>query len=337
MKNKPCLLLLLAGAFASSHLQADPTIYSQPATDIAGGDYNAFQSDVTPNGGAIPTFDNFTLTSNSSVTAVQWIGSYVNLTTASANPASPDTTAFRVAFYADANGQPGSELSTATVALADCHPTLLGTTAFTNPSNDATFQVPIYTFSVTLPRAFTATAGQKYWVGIVSNCNADDPDWIWFSGTGGDGQCVQNFGGVLHRRRDRAFALQGTPATSPTLPSTFFAGEVALNNGVYYLSFPNSNYFGYYSFLSDPRYLYHFDLGYEYVFDAADGKDGVYLYDFASQTFFYTSPVFPFPYLYDFNLNTVLYYYPDPNNSGRYNTNGVRYFYRFDTGRVISK
>ena len=117
----------------------------------------------------------------------------------------------------------------------------------------------------------------------------------------------------------------------------FFTGEVPLTNGVYYLAFTNGNPFGYYSFLSDPHYLYHFDLGYEYVFDAADGHAGVYLYDFKSGDFFYTSPIFPFPYLYDFNLNAVLYYYPDPNNPGRYNTNGMRYFYDFAAGKVITK
>ena len=117
----------------------------------------------------------------------------------------------------------------------------------------------------------------------------------------------------------------------------FFDGENALGNGVYYLSFPNGNYFGYYSFLTDPDYIYHFDLGYEYVFDAADGAGGVYLYDFTSNDFFYTSPYFPFPYLFDFNLYSTVYYYPDPNNPGHYNTNGVRYFYVFNTGRIISK
>ncbi len=126
-----------------------------------------------------------------------------------------------------------------------------------------------------------------------------------------------------------------TGAASP-LP-TFFSDEVALANGVYYLAFPNGNYFGYYSFLSDPNYLYHFDLGYEYIFDAGDGKAGVYFYDFKSGGYFYTSPTFPFPYLYDFSLNTTLYYYPDPNNAGRYNTNGVRYFYNFATGKIITK
>ena len=123
----------------------------------------------------------------------------------------------------------------------------------------------------------------------------------------------------------------------PVQHPSFFAGEATLANGVYYLSFSNGNYFGYYSFLSDPRYLYHFDLSYEYVFDAQDGKSGVYLYDFASQTFFYTSPTFPFPYLYDFTLNTVLYYYPDPDNAGHYNTDGTRYFYNFAIGQIITK
>ena len=100
---------------------------------------------------------------------------------------------------------------------------------------------------------------------------------------------------------------------------------------------PDGTPFGYYSYLDDPAYIYHFDLGFEYVFDAANGFNGVYLYDFASNTFFYTSPSFPFPYLYDFTLNTVLYYYRDPNDPTHYNTNGVRYFYRFDTGEILSK
>ena len=121
----------------------------------------------------------------------------------------------------------------------------------------------------------------------------------------------------------------------------FFLGEAFLGDGVYYLAFSAKLYdntvFGYYGYLSDPNYIYHLDLGYEYVFDAKDGRSGVYFYDFASKTFFYTSPEFSFPYLYDFTLKTVLYYYPDPNNAGHYNTDGVRYFYDFATGQIITK
>ena len=124
---------------------------------------------------------------------------------------------------------------------------------------------------------------------------------------------------------------------SAPLHPAFFGSEVALGGGAYFLRFASGNPFGYYSYLTDPAYIYHFDLGYEYVFDAADGKSGVYLYDFKSGTFFYTSPSFPFPYLYDFTLNTVLYYFPNPTDPTHYNTDGVRYFVRLDTGEIFSK
>lgn len=134
-------------------------------------------------------------------------------------------------------------------------------------------------------------------------------------------------------------AIYGAPTTTPPSSShpAFFTGEVPLANGVYYLAFPgNGNIFGYYTYFSDPRYLYHFDMGYEYVVAATDGTSGLYLYDFASNTWFYTSPSFPFPYLYDFTLNATLYYYPTSNNPQRY-TSGPRYFYNFRTGQVIMK
>jgi len=131
-----------------------------------------------------------------------------------------------------------------------------------------------------------------------------------------------------------AVVLAPPTSTHPPL----FNGEVSLSNGVYFLAFATTgNPFGYYSYLSDPRFIYHFDLGYEYWFDAGDGKNGIYFYDFKSGSFFYTSPNFPFPYLYDFSLNATLYYYPDPNNPGHYNTNGVRYFYNYATGQIITK
>ena len=117
---------------------------------------------------------------------------------------------------------------------------------------------------------------------------------------------------------------------------TFFNGEVPLSDGVYFLQFPGGGLFGYYTYLSDPRFIYHFDLGFEYVFDAADGAGGVYFYDFASSSFFYTSPSFPFPYLYDFSLGAFLYYFPDADNADRYTSN-PRYFYNFATGQTITK
>ena len=123
---------------------------------------------------------------------------------------------------------------------------------------------------------------------------------------------------------------------STVVPAAFFNGAAALSDNYYYLTLTNGNVFGYYNVNAYP-YIFHADMGFEYVFDANDGKSGVYLYDFMSGTFFYSSPSFPFPYLYDFSLNAVLYYYPDPSNSGHYNTEGVRYFYDYATGQIITK
>ena len=114
----------------------------------------------------------------------------------------------------------------------------------------------------------------------------------------------------------------------------FFDGSAALDDGFYYLQFSDGNLFGYYNFNTVPL-LFHLDLGFEYPFDAADGSGGIYLYDFTSQTFFYTSASL-FPYLYDFTLNSFLYYYPNTRVPGHY-TAYPRYFYNFATGQIITK
>jgi hypothetical protein len=124
------------------------------------------------------------------------------------------------------------------------------------------------------------------------------------------------------------------PTSCPLTHPLFFTGEVALSNGVYYLQFPNGTPFGYYSYLADQRFIYHFDMGFEYWFDANDANHGIFFYDFASSSFFYTSPS-TFPFLYDFRLHAWLYYLPDVNNPGRY-THNPRWFFNFATGQWIT-
>jgi Fibronectin type III domain len=114
----------------------------------------------------------------------------------------------------------------------------------------------------------------------------------------------------------------------------FFTGETALGGGWYYLQFANGTPFGYYSYLPDQHFIYHIDLGFEYLLDANDANHGIYFYDFAASSFFYTSPTL-FPDLYDFSLNAWLYYLPDFNNPGRYSHN-PRWFYNFATGQWIT-
>jgi WD40 repeat protein len=114
----------------------------------------------------------------------------------------------------------------------------------------------------------------------------------------------------------------------------FFNGETVLGSFWYYLLFANGTPFGYYGYLANQNFIYHIDLGYEYLFDPNDANHGIFFYDFASNHIFYTSPS-TFPGLYDFNLNTWLYYLPDFNNPGRYSHN-PRWFYNFATGMWIT-
>ncbi len=116
------------------------------------------------------------------------------------------------------------------------------------------------------------------------------------------------------------------PATivAPQHPP-FFTGEVSLSSGVYYLSFPNGNLFGYYEYLPG-SIIYHFDLGYEYVFPANDANGDAYFYDFQSEHWWYTGPSL-FPYIYDFTLGAWIYYEPDPSSPGHYTTNPRKFAY----------
>ena len=133
------------------------------------------------------------------------------------------------------------------------------------------------------------------------------------------------------------FSDAGTQFVVGRGPSACLDDNVSLGHGIHFLQFPSGHAFGYFSYLSDDHYIYHQDMGFEYVFDADDSQKGMYLYDFATKGYFYTSPTFPFPYLYDFTLNTVVYYFPNADDSTHYNTNGKRYFYRFDRDEIFSK
>ena len=84
--------------------------------------------------------------------------------------------------------------------------------------------------------------------------------------------------------------MVGTVMVVNSTHPSFFNGETALGSGWYYLQFPNGTPFGYYSYLPDQHFIYHIDLGFEYLFDANDANHGIYFYDFASSSFFYTSP-----------------------------------------------
>jgi hypothetical protein len=128
-----------------------------------------------------------------------------------------------------------------------------------------------------------------------------------------------------------SFALTNFSAT--THPA-FFNGEASLGSGVYYLhylQFPNSSLFGYYNYVASSIF-YHYDMGYE-AFIPGSGAD-VYLYDFTTSHWFYTSSTL-FPYLFDFTLKTWIYYFPDTTKPGHYTT-APRYFANLTTQTIFT-
>jgi len=145
-------------------------------------------------------------------------------------------------------------------------------------------------------------------------------------------QVILNTGASLIGRAlaQTQVTLQFTSVTNP-VQGTFFAGEVALGNGVYYLQFPNTSVFGYYGYLGS-GWMYHLDLGYEYVVPG-NGPE-VYLWDLASGHWWYTNTT-TFPYLYDYTLNAWIYYFPDTHNAGHYTTN-PRYFVNMTTRQIFT-
>ena len=187
-------------------------------------------------------------------------------------------------------------------------------------------------------RYFSMDSGSTNIVNFNQDSHGDFGDWL-------SPACPQTYPYVQN-----AFGCTGQSSdVSPTSPEginldvigydlighpAFFTGETALGGGWYYLQFPNGMPFGYYTYLPAQNFIYHLDLGFEYLFDANNADHGIYFYDFASSSFFYTSPS-DFPYLYDFSLNAWLYYLPDASNPGRYSHN-PRWFYNFATGQWIN-
>src|ERR1035438_4453456 len=127
-----------------------------------------------------------------------------------------------------------------------------------------------------------------------------------------------------------AIPVSTTGATLTGYPA-FFAGEVSLANSVYSLQLANGNPFGYYGYLAS-GWIYHFDLGYVYVFPGSGPE--VYLWDLASGHWWYTNNN-QFPYLYDFTLYAWVYYFPDTQNAGHYTTN-PRYFANMTTNQIFT-
>ncbi len=129
--------------------------------------------------------------------------------------------------------------------------------------------------------------------------------------------------------RANGYAVVELNFAGTSLPR-FFAGQVSLGSGVEYLQFPDTDVFGYYTFVAGTIF-YHYEMGYE-AFVPGSASD-IYLYDFSSGHWWYTSSSL-FPYLYDFTLNSWIYYFPNTQSPGHYTTN-PRYFSNLTSGQIF--
>ena len=111
----------------------------------------------------------------------------------------------------------------------------------------------------------------------------------------------------------------------------FFSGEVSVGSGVYFLTFPNGTLFGFYNYPA-ASYIYHYDMGFEYLLPANAAAGDIYFYDFESGHWWFTGPSL-FPNLYDFTLGAWIFYFSDPSNPGHYTTNPRKFAY--DSTHVI--
>ena len=193
-------LILVPGYPLAAEEYLPATLFSQPP-DPAGGLYQS--SWWSPDESNFDKFlwDNFTLTYTEEITGIQWRGGYdPNVFNGAGTVVD-----FEVAIYAS-NGAEPAYLSDPLVTYA------------TGGNAGEAFAgifggVAMYDYSFTLPAAFQAQEGTKYWVYIVAK-QTGNPDWGLSKATGGDTQhfrLTHDGSAPEFRSGDLSFSLLGPP------------------------------------------------------------------------------------------------------------------------------
>jgi hypothetical protein len=173
----------LAFGVISAHAQVvnqawDGTGTAYASQNDTSGTYNNFAT----------TYDDFTLSSDTTLVGASWVGLYFSPATQA------PISSFSIAFYQDNAGTPGSEIAVG--SFNSFNETSLGTsTGF-----------PVFSYSVAfLP--YTLSAGQ-YFFSVVANMPFP-PEWGWATSTTGDNGAYQNFFGTGSPiYTNNAFSLQ---------------------------------------------------------------------------------------------------------------------------------
>lgn len=206
-------LVAFWGVVGLTPAKAD-TLYSQP-TNYFGGYYSQDDTSSGGLGNFATVYDDFTLASTATIGSVSWVGSII-----AAEGVTP--TGFTIDIFGNSTTScpdggatcpdTGSLLYTTTVS-GDAGQTSLGDDFFGNPT---------YSYAYSDPVDFTATGGTEYWISIVASVPLSGSDWVWESGTGGDGYSYQDlFGTTTEISVDEAFSLN-SPSAVPEPSMLFF-------------------------------------------------------------------------------------------------------------------
>jgi hypothetical protein len=147
-------------------------------------------------------WDSFILPSAQDITEVRWYGGFDPVYSGSGGP----VTNFQVGFYR--SNLPGLQPDLSVPPLAEyltggnAGQTLVGTYG----------GKAIYRYSFTLPAAFHAVSGVKYWLQVEAFQHGT-PDWCIAAGTGGDGWHFHRQGDAFFQTAggDAAFSLVANP------------------------------------------------------------------------------------------------------------------------------
>ena len=128
-----------------------------------------------------------------------------------------------MAFFADNGGQPGSLLSSQSMAAANVQSTFLGVGQF---SVGQVYNVNYFSYAVDLPQVVALSAGTPYWLSVYATGGTEPQNFAWLGATGGNGFSWQTPGGQV--AADRQFQLVGTPVPEPATILLFTTGGVAM-------------------------------------------------------------------------------------------------------------
>lgn len=197
--------LLLVALTAMLLVLAVPSWAGQVLVYAQNPNYNglyASQKDTGTFGMFAQAYDNFSLGSATTVTAVKWVGGYYNPQTLG-----PISSWF-VGFYADNAGKPGGLINSFTIA---------GNGGETFLQNDSLGD-PNYRYTTTVN--FAAAAGTQYWLSVVPTVGFP-PQWGWGTSSTGDGTAWQTYFGVSGSiPSDLAFSLYKTQTVGTPEPGS---------------------------------------------------------------------------------------------------------------------